>query len=99
MIQKMYNAANEIQKAIQNPFGLDFEKHNGRIYITLGSALNCLGYNDHLEKVIGMSRAALGLIALAFSKQNKERLTSAGHVFRGIMEMKGSYEKELLIVD
>lgn len=93
------NTIDAIKMAAENPFGLDFEIHNKKIYIPVGSALNCLGYNDYLERMIGVVRIALGLVALIFSSDNKERVRAGGHVFRGIFEMAGSFEKELLILD
>lgn len=93
------NTIDAIKTAAKNPFGLDFEVYDKKIYIPIGSALNCLGYNDYLEKVIGITRIALGLIAIVFSKDNPERAVAAGHVFRGMFEMVGSFERELLILD
>lgn len=93
------NAIDAIKVAAQNPFGLDFEIHDKKLYIPVGSALNCLGYNDYLERIIGMVRIALGLIALVYSNDNKERAVAGGHVFRGILELMGSFEGGLLILD
>ena len=89
-----------IQHAMQNPFGLEFtSSKSGDYAITLGSSLNCLGYNDYLEKTIGVARIALGLVALAFSKEVKDRLLSVAQVFRGILELQGNCEFYLLLAD
>lgn len=93
------NTIDAIKMAAANPFGLDFEVHDNKVYIPAGSALNCLGYNDYLEKVIGVVRVALGIIALIFGSDYKERAVAAGHVFRGGLEMFGSFERELLVLD
>lgn len=93
------NTIDSIKMAVQNPFGLDFEIHNKKIYIPAGSILNFLGYNDYLERMVGVVRIALGLIALIYSNDYKERAIAGGHVFRGILEMIGSFEGVLLIVD
>jgi hypothetical protein len=84
---------------MENPFGLDFEVKDNKIYIPFGSAINCLGYNDFLERIIGVTRVAFALIALAVSENKGERLIAAGHVFRGILEMMGTFEFYLLVVD
>ena len=99
MFATLSNTLHNFTSAVKNPFGLDFEIHDNNLYIPVGSALNCLGYNDYLERVIGVARICLGVIALAFSNDRKERLIAAGHILRGYLEMKGSYEKELLILD
>lgn len=84
---------------IQSPFGLDFEFVNKKLYIPAGSALNCLGYNDHLERIIGVVRVAFATLALATSSGSKERLLAGAHIFRGVLEMQGSFEFYLLILD
>lgn len=86
-------------QVVQSPFGLDFEFVNQKLYIPAGSALNCLGYNDHLERMIGVVRTALGILALATSEGYKERTLAGLHIFRGILEMQGSFELYLLILD
>ena len=88
-----------IKNAINNPFGIDFEIHQKKIYIPLSSAFNLLGYVDCLERIIGVTRVALALVKLALSTDKQERLIAAGHVFRGILEMMGSFELYLLILD
>lgn len=93
------NTIDSIKMAAKHPFGIDFEIYEKKIYIPIGSALNCLGYNDFLERIIGVARVAVGLIALIYSNDHKERAIAGGHVFRGILEMAGSYERELLILD
>jgi hypothetical protein len=93
------NTIDSIKMAVQHPFGLDFEIHNKKIYIPVGSAINFLGYNDFLERVIGVVRVVLALVALIYSNDYKERLIAGGHIFRGILEMVGSFEGVLLILD
>lgn len=87
------------QHAIENPFGLNFEVRDNKIYVPLGSVINCLGYNDFLERIIGVVRVALALVALAVSEDKKDRFIAAGHIFRGFLEMMGTFELYLLIAD
>lgn len=102
---------NTFKYAVANPFGLDFGSHtdtkNDKTqsvpYVTLGSVINCIGYNDYLERAVGITRIFLGLMALAFCRtsENKKReaFVAALHIFRGIMETMGDFEKILLIGD
>ena len=102
---------NTFNYAIANPFGLDFGSHdivkNDKTqsvpYVTLGSVINCIGYNDYLERVVGVTRVFLGLMALAFCRtsenKTKEAVVAALHIFRGILETMGNFERELLIAD
>src|SRR5437868_2986245 len=85
--------------AMENPFGIDFRVHNNNIYIPFGSAINCLGYNDFLERIIGVARVGFALVALVTSESKKDRCIAAGHIFSGILEMMGSFELYLLIID
>ena len=85
--------------AMAHPFGIDFELKNNRIYIPFGSAINCLGYNDFLERIIGVTRIAFGLIALSMNETRHDKCIAAGHIFRGILEMMCSFEFYLLILD
>lgn len=98
-----FSIVDDVKYAMQNPFGISFEILNvndkKKIYLPLGGVLNLIGYNDYLERLVGVARVALGLYALAMSKNNKDKLMPAGHIFRGIMEMSQSYEKFLLILD
>lgn len=95
----LFNNVEAFKTAAMNPFGLDFEVHDKKIYIPIGSALNCLGYNDYLERVIGIARVALGLLVLVTGNNLKEKAIAACHILRGILEMGGSFERELLILD
>lgn len=98
-----FNLLDDIKYAMQNPFGVNFETHTigGKkgIYLPLGSVLNLIGYNDYLERIVGVARVALGLYALATSSDKQQKVVAAGHIFRGIMEMSQSFEKYLLILD
>ena len=89
----------DFQHAMENPFGLQFVVVDKNIYIPLGSTINCLGYNDSLERIIGISRLAFALIALAASEKPKDRYIAAAHAFRGALEMAGSFEFYLLVLD
>lgn len=91
--------AESFQYIMRNPFGLEFKFEDNEPLITVRSAINLLGYNDYLERVIGVSRAGFALLALAYSQNTKERVIAAGHVFRGILEMMGSFEAYLLVLD
>lgn len=103
--QVLNSVASSVYDAMQNPFGLNFEIHNNNIYIPLGSAINCLGYNDHLERAIGIARIAFSLFALANSQVQgtnqspKERVIIVLQVARGMMEMMGNFEYYLLLAD
>ena len=103
MLSNLWSSANHmldnVKYAMMNPFGIEFEIHNKKIYIPLGSAINALGYNDHLERIIGISRLACGLIVLATGENKKTKLIAAAHIFRGALEMVGNFERELLVVD
>lgn len=100
MFQILHSFAEGIHHAMRNPFGLDFEVHNKNIYVPLGNTLNCLGYNDHLERVIGVARISFALLALIMSQTTtQEKLVAVGHIFRGILEMVGNYEHYLLLLD
>lgn len=98
-MQILTGIADSINHAMINPFGLDFEIHNKNIYVPFGSVINCLGYNDYLERVVGATRICFALIALIASHDKKERFIAVGHIFRGILEMKGDFEQYLLILD
>lgn len=87
------------RQAMENPFGIDFVMQGTRIYIPFGSAINCLGYNDFLERIIGVTRVGFALIALAVNDDKKDRLIASGHLFRGVLEMMGSFELCLLVLD
>ncbi len=88
-----------IHHAIQNPFGLDFVVKENEIYVPFGSVINCIGYNDYLEKIVGVARMAFAAIAIAKSDDKKEKLLAAGHLIRGVMEMMGNFEFHLLVLD
>lgn len=96
---KLSRIVDDVMHAIQNPFGLNFVTFEDRVYIPLGSAMNCLGYNDYLEKPIGIARFAMGLFAMVNGQTNQEKALGAAHVFRAGMEMMGNCEKYLLIID
>jgi hypothetical protein len=85
--------------AIENPFGLNIQTHNKKIYVGLGGVINCLGYNDYLERAIGVARVGFALVALAYCESKQDRLVASGHLFRGVLEMLGSFEFYLLMVD
>lgn len=87
------------QYAMKNPFGLDFKVSGKEIDVTFGSAINCLGYNDHLEKIIGFARLCFGVIAAVFSEKREDKVIATGHIIRGFAELNGSCELYLLILD
>jgi len=88
-----------VQHIIENPFGLDFKKIEGKTYITAISALNFLGYIDFLERIIGVARLTFGLFALAVCDTRQQRLLASAHVLRGICEMMGNFEFYLFVFD
>ena len=55
---------NDVEYAMKNPFGIEFEVHNHKVYVPLGSLFNCIGYNDFLERIVGATRTALAIIVL-----------------------------------
>jgi len=93
------NIPSNVRYAMQNPFGIDFEVHAKKVYIPLGSAINCLGYNDYLERAIGISRLAAGLFVIAKAESEKTRIVALAQIFRAVLEMVGNFERELLILD
>ncbi len=93
------NLASIVSQVIQNPFGLGFEVHDKKLYVPVGSVINCIGYNDFLERFVGVARMGFALLALATTESKKERLLAAGHVFRGALEMRGDFEFYLLVLD
>jgi hypothetical protein len=95
----LHGLSDGFRTAIGNPFGLNFEIHNKKIYVGLGGLINCLGYNDYLERVIGVARVGSALLALASCESKQDRLVASGHLFRGVLEMLGSFELYLLLVD
>lgn len=88
-----------LQYAMRNPFGIDIVKNGDKFFIPVGSAINCIGYNDYLERMVGIARTGFALLALAYSSDRKERVIAAGHIFRGVMEMMGNFEAYLLGLD
>ncbi len=88
-----------IKQPLENPFGIDFCLVNQKISIPIGSAINCLGYNDYLEKTIGIFRVAAAFLALIYNPSTKDKAIMVGHIVRGILEFRGCFEKELLILD
>ena len=99
MMQVFSGISSGIQHAMKNPFGLDFEVRKKGIYVPLGNTLNLIGYNDYLERVVGVVRIALALIALATSQNRREKVIAVGHIARGILELNGNFERHLLILD
>lgn len=91
--------SDSVHHAMRNPFGLEFKVNGSEIHVPLGSVINCIGYNDHLERLVGVARIAFALYSLATSQKKEDRLCAAGHVFRGFLEMHGDFELYLLIVD
>lgn len=99
LMNVLHGFAESVNYAMRNPFGYEFKVNDKEISITLGSALNSLGYNDALERIVGVSRVALGLVALTVSKDLKTRAICSAQIFRGILEMMGNFENYLLIAD
>lgn len=99
MVKILNSFADSIRHAMVNPFGLEFEVHNNKIYVPFGSIINCIGYNDCIERMVGATRGAFACMALISSNDKKERLIACGHICRGVLEMCGHHELYLLVLD
>lgn len=99
MVQILNGINESIQHAMRHPFGLDFEVQNKNIYVSFGSLINCIGYNDYLERAVGVTRATFAVFAFLISKERKEKFIAVGHICRAGLEFCGKYEHYLLILD
>lgn len=86
-------------QVISNPFGLQFRVHEKGVFVLLGGLINFLGYNDFLERKIGVCRLVASIGVLIGAKQEKNKFVALGHLLRAVFEMAGSYEKMLFILD
>jgi len=94
--------AASVRHAAHNPFGLDFHTEGKdviNIYVPLGSVINCLGYNDYLERIVGAARACFALLTFATTDNKHEKVLAAFHLLRALFEMKGDFEYHLLVAD
>lgn len=90
----------EARYALANPFGVVFEFNDeGRIVCPLGSIINCIGYNDFLERIVGITRVAIAIFFLATSLDRSEKILAGMHFMRGLLEFMGNFEGCLLMTD
>jgi len=94
------NFVSEAQYALANPFGVAFEFNGeGRIVCPLGSIINCIGYNDFLENIVGITRVSVAIFFLATSEDRNEKMLAGVHFIRGLLEFMGNFEGWLLMTD
>ena len=93
------SGARAIREVMENPFGLKFRVREKAVFVLLGGLVNFLGYNDFLERKIGVFRLVASIGTLVFGKEEGTKLVALGHLLRAVLEMAGSYEKALFILD
>jgi len=96
------NALDSVKTALKNPFGLEFKIRDHEIFVSVGSVLNCPGVTTWKEWSNSKScprSSRPDFCRLCGEKNPNDIAVATGHVFRGMVEIFGSIERELLILD